>query len=105
MIINLSKKVFFHDEEYEELNMDLEGLSCKDLLNAESSARMVDDEKFQLWGTRHIIDIIALACHVSVGVIYELSAKDFMKMQLAVINFFSDIISTASTLDNSEVPF
>ena len=105
MIINLTKKIFYDGKEYEELNMDLDGLRCQDLLVAENSARVIDKDKFQLWGTRHIMQILALACHVPISIIYELSAKDFMRMQSAVINFFSDIISPASQEDSSVVPF
>ncbi len=105
MIIKLTKKIFYEDTEYEELNFNLEGLKCFDLFQVEDLGRSLDKENFQLWGTRHIILLAARAAGVPFTLIYELSAKDFMKIQLAIINFFSDIISSASQEESSDAPF
>ena len=105
MIIKLTKKIYHEDHEYEELNLNLEGLKCFDLLQVEDLGRTLDKDRFQLWGTRHIMLLAARAAGVQFTVLYELSAKDFMTVQLAVVNFFSDIISSASQEINSDVPF
>ena len=105
MIFKLTKKIFYEDNEYEELNLDLEGLKCYDLFQVEDLGRTLDKERFQLWGTRHIMLLAARAAGINFLAMYEVSAKDFLKIQVAIINFFSDVISPESTRDSSEAPF
>ena len=73
MIIKLTKKITYEGHEYEELNLDLESLTGRDLFASEDAARILDGDKFQLWGTRHVIQIAARAAKVTALLFYELS--------------------------------
>ncbi len=105
-IIKLSKSFFKNDKEYTQLAFDFEKLTGYDLIQIEQTCRLLDKDEFQLWGTKHILYIAGRACEgLNVDDLLSLSMKDCMKIQMVVMNFFNDVVSTAQGQDISEVPF
>ncbi|MDT8901829.1 phage tail assembly protein [Anaeroselena agilis] len=88
MIYKLQKPHTAEGKEYTELNLDLEKLSGRDLVNAAREARLLGDAS-QVPETSHtyLAVVAAKAASVNVDVILSLPAKDFTAVKSLVQDF------------------
>lgn len=88
MKFELSKEITFEEKLYKELNVDLEGLTGQDLLNAEREFTLTGGVTSVAETSKGYLAIIAAkACKVPIDLINALSAKDFSKLTIMVQNF------------------
>jgi hypothetical protein len=87
----LSKPFSFEDKEYKELNIDLDSLTGRDIINAAQEARTLEGPVPvpELSKAYHAV-IAAKAAKVPVEMLLKLPAKDFSKITLLVENFLLD---------------
>jgi len=87
--VKLSRPITFEDKYYEQLKLDLEGLTGGDLVDAEreyvSSGGVMSSVAELTKG--YLATVAAKAAGVPVEVIHALSAKDFAAVTLLVQNF------------------
>ncbi|NPV30558.1 MAG: phage tail assembly protein [Firmicutes bacterium] len=84
----LSKPFVFEDKEYREIEMDLEGLTGRDLINAANVAKTLGDPSpVAELSKAYLAAVAARAAKVPVELITSLPAKDFTAVTLAVQNF------------------
>lgn len=101
MQIKLTHKFKYKNHELEFIELDLDSLTGKDLIDCEKNLRLINPNA-QLWGTEHILCIAEKASKINQFELANLPAKDFMALHLAIVNFFSDAISPVSPQNNSE---
>lgn len=88
MKIKLSKPHKFEDKEFKELNLDIDGLTGKDLCDASTEARLLKDTStVQEMSPKYLAVVAAKAAKVPVDMILSLPAKDFTTIKTEVQNF------------------
>jgi len=88
MIHKLSASFTFEGKECNELTLDLEGLTGKDLVDATKEARLLGDvSTVQELSPTYLAVVAAKAAKVPVDMILSLPAKDFTAIKTAVQNF------------------
>lgn len=101
MKVTLSQPFHYKDYDIETIELNLEQLTGRDLIACENSLRLINPNA-PLWGTEHVMLIAEKASKINSEELKNLLAKDFMKIQLAVLNFFSDATSQISPQNSSE---
>lgn len=88
MVIKLTQKLKVGDKEIEEINLDLDGLSGNDTLNAERMARAQGDMTPQMmFSQTYQLCLAAKASGITVNNLKKLSLKDVNKVYMAVNSF------------------
>lgn len=100
MQIKLHKPLTYHDAELDTLDIDLDGLTGNDMIDAESNVRRAYPGS-PLYGARHIAAIASKASHIPAEVITGMNARDFLRLQGEIMDFFSPSSLEASQPDNS----
>ena len=88
MIIQLTKPINFHGKNLKELELDLEGLTGNDLINAEKQA--IADENLPMvtdFSRAYLAAIAAQALKMPVEVLRNLPVKEFTKIVNEVQRF------------------
>ena len=103
MKIKLTKAINFHGENLKELDLNLEGLTGNDLINAEKQA-MIDENLPMVTDFTRVyqIAIAAQALKMPVEVLRELPIKAFTKITSEVQRFLLD--SASSGTEEAEIP-
>lgn len=87
-VIKLSKAITFEENEYTELNLDLEGLTGEDLVQAEKEYAADGGTAPVLELSKGYLSIVAArAAKVPAALMNKLPAKDFSKITITVQNF------------------
>lgn len=84
------KPFTFEGKEYKELTLDLDSLTGKDIINASTEARLLEQENFSLvleLSKAFQAVIAAKAAKVPVEMLLSLPAKEFSNITLLVENF------------------
>lgn len=88
MNIKLSKPFAFEGKEYTELELNLEALTGKDMINAEAEAKTISIiGSVAEFSKAYLAVLAAKAAKVPVDLIMGLSGKDFSRMTVEVQNF------------------
>lgn len=84
----LSKPFVFEEKEYQEIVMDLEALTGRDLITAANTAKTLGDPApVAELSKAYLAAVAARAAKVPVDLIMSLPAKDFVAVTLTVQNF------------------
>lgn len=100
MKVKLSQPFHYKDYDIEFIELNLDSLTGRDLISCENNLRLINSNA-PLWGTEHVLIIAEKASNINSEELKNLPAKDFMKLQLAILNFFSDTTSQVSLQNNS----
>lgn len=87
MKIALTRPVTYKEQEYRELDVDLDGLNGKSLMKANAAQRGNPDNVVPALSMGYQASVAALAAKVPVEVIEQLAAPDFVKVTLEVQRF------------------
>lgn len=86
--IALSKPIKFEDQEYTELNLDLDSLTGNDMINAAKESKFLGDTSTVPELSKTYLAVIAAkAASVPVDMILALPGRDFSKITVLVQNF------------------
>ena len=90
MKIELNKPLIYKDNEINELDLDLENLTGRDLINAEEELK-TKGINISAWefSRTFLISIAAKACHINSEELKNLSASDFTKVINEVLSFLA----------------
>ncbi|WP_314447806.1 phage tail assembly protein [Selenomonas artemidis] len=87
MKITLTKPVTYKEQEYKQLNIDLDGLNGLDLMKANAAQRGNPDNVVPALSMGYQAQVAALAAKVPIEVIEHLAAPDFVKVTIEVQRF------------------
>ena len=87
MKITLAKPVTYKEQEYKELDIDLDGLNGIDLMKANAAQRGNPDNVVPALSMGYQAQVAALAANVPIEVNHQLCAPDFVKVTIEVQNF------------------
>ncbi|MEA5034032.1 phage tail assembly protein [Cloacibacillus evryensis] len=87
MEIKLSKEMEFEGKKYEALDLDLDALTGRDLINAEKEASVMLFRPATDIDKTYQVCVAALACRVPSDMLMSLPGRDFSKITSEVQNF------------------
>jgi hypothetical protein len=90
MKIKLKKPVTYKEQEYQEIDLDLENLTGVDLMKANVALRGSEDKLLPMFSMVYQVEVAALAAKVPTDVIRALGAQDFMRVTVEVQAFLLD---------------
>lgn len=98
MKIELSKPLSYKDSELAELDLELDSLTGRDLIDAEESlkARGVNISAWEFSRT-YLLGVAAKCLHLPADVLKDLPASDFTKVINEVLSFLAGQASSGST--------
>lgn len=84
----LSRKYSFEDKEYEELSLDFNSLTGKDIIDAEKEARALgDNSPVPEFSKTYQAILGAKAAKVPIDMVMDFNVRDFTRVTMAVQNF------------------
>ena len=102
MKIELTKPLRYKDTDIQTLDLDLESLTGRDLIDAENALK-ARGQNIAAWdfSRSYLLSVAAKSAHMPAEVLEGLNASDFTRMILETSAFLGGTASQASTQENS----
>lgn len=101
MKIALTTPAAYKNGTIDEIDLDLDALTGRDMIAIEETARSMN-QNLVLFSQGYFAAVAARASHLPIDVIRSLNVKDFMKVTNHVMSFLADTVSEMSEQKTSE---